>query len=113
MNKKYKKGKRAYICKINETTLQILADSKTVVIVSDTSIKNQVVTSIAHIHIHDNPVIETLHHAVNVISTEAKLFAIRCGINQAIQLVNINHIIIIMNSIHTAKQIFDLSVQPY
>ena len=113
MDRKCKKDRRAYICKINETTLQILADSKTVVIVSDASIKNQVVTSIAYIHIHGNPIIKTLHHAVNFIFTKAKLFAIRCGINQAIQLVNINHIIIIMNSIHAAKQIFDLSVQLY
>jgi len=91
----------------------VSADSKTAVIVSDTSIKNQVATLIAHIHIHDNPVIKTLHHAVNDMSTKTKLSAIRCSINQATQLVNINCIIIITDSIHAAKQIFDSLVQQY
>jgi len=91
----------------------VSADSKTAVIVSDTSIKNQVATLIAHIHIHDNPVIKTLHHAVNDMSTKTKLSATRCSINQATQLVNINCIIVITDSIHAAKQIFDSLVQPY
>ena len=51
------------------------------VIVSDASIKNQVATLIAHIHIYDNPIIKTLHHAVNDIFTKAKLSAIRYSIN--------------------------------
>ena len=71
------------------------------------SIKNQVATSIAHIHVHDNQVIRTLYHTVNIIFTETELFAIRCGINQATQLANINHIVIIIDSLHAAKQIFD------
>jgi len=40
-------------------------------------------------------------------SIEAKLFAIRCGINQATQLQELNKIIIITNSIHSTKKIFD------
>jgi len=67
------------------------------------SIKNQGATSIAHIHIYNNLVIKTLHYTVNITSTEAELFAIRCGINQATQLANINHIVVIMDSIHAAK----------
>ena len=73
------------------------------IVISDGSIKNQVATTIAHIYVHDNPVIKTLHHAVNITSTEAKLFAIRCGINQATLLANINCIVIIMDSLHAAK----------
>ena len=53
-------------------------------VITDVSIKNNVATSIAHIYIHNRPVIKTLHHTVNVNSMEAKLFAIRCSINQAI-----------------------------
>ena len=34
------------------------------VVVSDTSVKNQVATSIAYIHISNNPVIKTLYHVV-------------------------------------------------
>ena len=44
-----------------------------------------------------------------VTSSEAELFAIRCGINQAISKDNISKIIIITDSIHIAKRIFDLS----
>ena len=47
------------------------------VTVSDASIKNQVAISIAHIHVHDNPVIKMLYHAINVTSTEAELFVIK------------------------------------
>ena len=54
--------------------------------VIDTSIKNNVTSSIAHIHVHNRPVVKTLHYMVNITSTEAKFFAIRCGINQAIYL---------------------------
>jgi len=59
-------------------------DSHSTIIVSDISIKNNVVTSIAHIHSYNLPVIKMIHYATNIISTEAELFAIRCGINQAV-----------------------------
>jgi len=49
-----------------------------------------------------------LRHAAFVTSSEAKLFAIRCGISQASSKENISKIIIITNSIHIAKKIFDL-----
>jgi len=44
---------------------------ETVVIISDASIKNQVATSIAHIHCGHNIVAKTIHHAVNITLTEA------------------------------------------
>ena len=50
---------------------------------------------------------------VLVTSTEAELFAIRCGINQATNSNNITKIIIITDSIHAARKIFDSSVHPY
>ena len=53
----------------------------TAIVVTDASIKNNIATSILHMHIADSPLIKTLHHTVFVTSTEAKLFAIRCGIN--------------------------------
>jgi len=83
MDRKCEKGKRVHIYKLDETTLQALADSKTAVIISDVNIKNQVAISIVHIHIYDNLIIKTLYHIVNITCTKAKLFAIRCGINQA------------------------------
>ena len=54
--------------------------------VTDASIKNNVALSIVHIHVHNRPVIKTLHHAINITSTEAEFFAIRYSINQAVHL---------------------------
>ena len=51
------------------------------IVVSDMSIKNQIAMSIAYIHIYDNLIIKTLYHTMNVTSTEAELFTIRCVIN--------------------------------
>jgi len=77
------------------------------------SIKNQVATLVAHIHIYDNLIIKTLHYTINITSTEAKFFAIRCDINKTTQIVNINCIIVIIDSTHATKRIFDSSVYPY
>ena len=60
-------------------------------------------------YISNQPLIKTLHHVAFVTSSEAKLFAISCGISQASSKENISKIIIITNSIHIAKKIFDLS----
>jgi len=38
-------------------------------------------TSIAHVYICDKPVVKILHYTVNINSTEAEMFAIRCSIN--------------------------------
>jgi len=56
---------------------------------------------------------KTIHPAVNVTSTEAELFAIRCGINQSSRFNNISKIIVITDSIHTAQKIFDPSSHPF
>ena len=102
-----------HIHKLNKIIFQISTDSKIAVVVLDVSIKNQVVTLIAHIHIHNNPIIKTLHHVINITSTEAEFFAIRYGINQAIQLSNIRHIIVVTDFMHAAKEIFDSLIYPY
>ena len=86
---------------------------KTAVIVSDTSIKNQVTTSIAYIHSFNNPIIKTHHYIINITSTEADLFVIKYSINQATQIANINYIIIIMDSLHAVQRIFDSFIHSY
>ena len=75
----------------------------------DTSIKNNIATSILHTHISNQLLIKTLHHAAFVTSLEAELFTIRYGISQASSKENVSKIIIITNSIHVAKRIFDPS----
>jgi len=54
-----------------------------------------------------------VHHAAFITSTEAKLFAIRCGINQACSIENISKIIVVTNSIHAARKIFHDKFNPY
>ena len=81
-------------------------------VISDADIKNNLATSIAHIHICDKLIIKIIYHAVNITSTEAKLFTIRCDINQAVNLLGISKIVIVTDLIHTAKRIFDSSIHP-
>ena len=61
-----------------------------VIIVLDTSIKNNVTISIAHIYSYNSPVIKMIHYVVNVSLTEVKIFTLRYSINQATQQSNIN-----------------------
>jgi len=89
------------------------SNSYSFIIISDASIRNNVATSISHIHSYDKPVIKTIHYMVNVTTTEAELFTIRCGINQAVGISNIKHIVVIMDSLHIAKRIFESSLYPY
>ena len=110
MDWKSKESRKIHICKLDELIFQALADLKIAAVVLDTSIKNQVATFIAHIHVHNNLVIKTLYHVINVTFIKVEFFAIRCSINQGIQMSNINHIIVITDLIHTTKRIFDLSV---
>ena len=63
--------------------LNTSSDPSTFDIVSDTSIKNNVTTSVAHIHLFNNPLKKTLYYIINITLTEVELFAIRYGINQA------------------------------
>ena len=65
------------------------------------SIKNDIATLISHIHSCNHPLIKMVHHAAFVTSTEAKLFAIRCSKE------NISKIIVVTNSIHVARKIFN------
>ena len=83
------------------------------IIVSDMSIKNNVATSIMHIHTYNKPLTKTIHHTVLVTSTETELFVIRYDINQATNSNDITKIIIITNSIHAAQKIFNPLVHPY
>jgi len=85
----------------------------TTIVVTDASIKNDVATFISHMHTHNRPIAKTVHHMVHITSTEVELFAIRCGINQASNCDNISKIIIVTDSIHVAKRIFDLSSHPF
>ena len=113
MNRKSDNNVKNHLTKLNNLVLQALSDPQSVIIVTDASIKSQVTTLISYIHYHDRPIIKTLHHTVNVMTTKAELFTIRCGINQAIHLFNIKKIFVVTDFIHTAKKIFNLSSYLY
>ena len=83
------------------------------IIIIDISIKNDIAISISHIYIFNSLLIKTLYHAVFVTNTEAELFAIRYSINQASNYENICKNIVIIDSIHAAKKIFDLLLYSY
>ena len=82
------------------------------IIVTDASIKNNITTSIAYIHQANFPLTKTVHHAVFITSSKAKLFAMRCSINQACNKANISKTVVITNSIHSAERIFNSSAHP-
>ena len=93
--------------------LCISSSPHTALVVTDASIKNDIATSILHIHIADHPLTKTLHYAVFITSTEAELFAIRCSINQACNKENVSKVIVITDSIHATKKIFDSKSHPF
>jgi len=93
--------------------IEVSSSLSTAIVVTDANIKNEVATSISHIHTHNNPIAKTVHYMVYVTSTEAELFAIKCSINQASNQDGISKIIVITNSIHVAKKIFDPSSHPF
>ena len=91
---------------LNDVAIISLLDHSHMLIISDSGIKNNIATSIAHIHIHDRPIVKTIHHAANITSTEAELFTIRCSINQAVNLPGISRIVVITDSVHAAKNLY-------
>jgi len=93
--------------------IELSNSSSTTIVVMDTSVKNNIATSISYIHTYNNPITKTLYHAVYITSTEAELFTIRCGINQASNHIDISKIIVITDSIYVAKKIFDPSSHPF
>jgi len=101
------------LCKLNNITIQASSDPLACIVISDMSIKNQVTISVSHVYSFDRSIIKICHQAINISTTEAELFTIRCIINQAIGILYIKCIIVITDSLHAAKKIFDLSLHLY
>ena len=109
----YSRNIKSYIKNLDNITFEAFSDPFSVVIISNTSIKNHVATLILHIYLYDKLIIKTIHWAINITITETKLFAICCSINQAIGISNVKCIVIITNFIYATRKIFDLSMHPY
>jgi len=112
-NKHYDNNKKICIQQLDNMVIESSNSPFTAIVVIDASVKNNITTSISHTHTYNNPITKTLYHVVYITSTEAELFAIRCGINQASNHNDISKIIVITNSIYTAKNIFNPSLHPF
>jgi len=107
------KDNKHHARQLDNLTLESSSLPSTAIIALDASIKNNIAMSILYMHTFNNPIIKMVHYAVHVTSTEAKLFAIRCGINQALKFNNMLKVIFITNSIYVAKKIFEPTVYLY
>ena len=96
------------IHKLNNIVIVSSLDHLLYIVVSDTSIKNYIAISISHIHLFNQLIIKTCYQVINIFTTEVELFTIRYSINQAVGIPNIKQIIVITNSLHAAKRIFNL-----
>ena len=96
-------SKTTYCKKLDKIVIKLSSDPRTVIVISNTSIQNNVTISITHIHSFNNPLKKTLHHTINATSTKAELFTIRCSINQTIQIQHASHIIVITDIIHAIE----------
>jgi len=111
LHSKQKEDKN-HACQLNNIVIESSSSPSTAIVVTDASIKNNTAIFILHTYTHNYPIAKTVYHAVHVTSSEAKLFIIRCGINQASNQDGISKIIVITDSIHVAKKIFNSSSHP-
>ena len=107
VNEKEKEKDRICTQELDEMVLHTSSSLHIALVVTDTSIKNNIAISILYVHIANYPLTKTVHHVVFVTSMEAELFAIRCSINQACIKENMSKVIVVTDSIYTVKKIFD------
>ena len=113
VNKKEKDKDKICTQELDDMVLRNSSSLHTALVITDASIKNDIATSISHIHIANHPLTKTVHHAAFVTSMEVELFTIRCGINQACTKENVSKVIIVTDSIHAANKIFDSKSHPF
>ena len=66
-DRKSAETRKIHLHKLDEIIFNASTDPKTAIVILDVSIKNQVTTSIAHVHVHNSPVIKTIYHAKHYI----------------------------------------------
>jgi len=113
VNKKEKEKDRICTQELDKMVLHTSSLPHIALVVTDANIKNNIVTSISYMYIANHSLTKTVYHAAFVTSMEAELFTIRCGINQACIKENMSKVIVVTNSIHTAKKIFNSKSHPF
>jgi len=63
-----------------------LINLDTVLIISDTSVKNNMATLILYIYRGQEIITKSIHHTINITFSETELFGIKCSINHTTQL---------------------------
>lgn len=101
---------KSHLQQLDALAIESSTSSSTALMITDTSVKNNVTSSIAHIHVRNKPIVKVLHNTVNITLSEAEFFALKCGINHTTLLHEISKIIIVTDSIHVARKIFDPSL---
>jgi len=110
VNKKEKEKDNIHAQELDNMVLHNSSLPHTALVITDASIKNDIATSISHVHIANCPLTKTVHHVSFVTSMEVELFAIRCGINQACSNDIVSKIIVVTNSIHAAKKFLTVNL---
>ena len=95
VNQKDANIKITHCNKFNSIYEDSLIDQNTIPIISDASVKNNVTTSVLYIHRGQDIITKTVYHLMNIMSTEAELFAIRCGINDVTQIQDIAYTLLL------------------
>ena len=73
--------KAHYYSHLDNIVHNILSGLFTIVIISNTSIKNNITTSIAYVHSFSNILKKTFYYTINVMTTKVELFVIKYRIN--------------------------------
>ena len=104
---------KAHLKKIQEVFNHTVSDPQSRAVIADASIKSNAATVVAHVYTypHAHPA-KTTHHAMNVTSTEAELFAIRAGVAEALKNPDVNKIVIFTDSMQAAKLAIDPTFHP-
>ena len=87
-------AKAIYQNEINNIYENSSINQNTISTISDVTVKNNITTLVLYIQRGHEIVTKTIHHIMNISSTEAELFAIRCDISQATQMQDIIHIVV-------------------
>ena len=76
--------KTAHYNKLEKLYKESSHNQDTILIISDMSVRSNVTISVSHIQREHEIITKTIHYAMNVLSIEAELFAIRCRIYHAL-----------------------------
>jgi len=104
---------KSHLLLLSDLTISSSLDSLHIPMVTDVSIKHNVIMSITYIYISNKDITKMIYYMVNILSTEAELIAIRCGINQSINISGISKIIVITDFLYIVRKIFNSFIHPY